>query len=197
MAVLATSARVHVRRKPLNNAVSGKHTTVDREVAAHHECTHGSVFLSQDIRLVGKVRLILTAIDKNKAGVPIGISIAFIGRIRPAAPAAQAYEDTRQYVCLFQQQLWRQQAPFDNSAKEHCTNGTSVKLSFKFQSPSGLKGLMGLYPDAGQAICSSKVRVSSEFIGRKPSMCQHHGSWVLLFAGQLIPPIPGVRAPTS
>lgn len=90
-AVATLPAAAGIRgRQTLDNAVTGKHATVDGEVAANHEGTHGGIFLSQEIRFVGKVRLVLAAIDENKTRVAAGVAIALVCRVYPPSSPAEA-----------------------------------------------------------------------------------------------------------
>ena len=52
----------------LNDAIASKHTTVDGKLAADHKSSHSGILLSQSIRLVGLIRLVLPAIDQDQAG---------------------------------------------------------------------------------------------------------------------------------
>lgn len=56
-------------RKPLDHTIASEHTSVDGEVAANHESSHGSVLLSQPIRPVGLIGLVLPTIDQDETGV--------------------------------------------------------------------------------------------------------------------------------
>ncbi|KAK5626215.1 hypothetical protein RRF57_001930 [Xylaria bambusicola] len=49
----------------LDNAVTGKHASIDGKVPAHHKRSHGRVFLGQGVRFVCKIRLILAAVHQN------------------------------------------------------------------------------------------------------------------------------------
>lgn len=49
----------------LDDPIASQHPTINREVSAHHESTHGSVFLGQVVRFVSQVGLIFSTIDKN------------------------------------------------------------------------------------------------------------------------------------
>lgn len=60
---LAATAAIRGSRETLDDAVAGKHASVDREVAADHKSAHGGVFLGQNVGLVGQVGLILAAVD--------------------------------------------------------------------------------------------------------------------------------------
>lgn len=56
-------------RESLDHTIASEHTSVDGEVAANHESSHGSVLLSQSIRLVGLIGLVLPTIDQDETGV--------------------------------------------------------------------------------------------------------------------------------
>lgn len=56
-------------RESLDHTIASEHTSVDGEVAANHESSHGSVLLSQPIRLVGLIGLVLPTIDQDQTGV--------------------------------------------------------------------------------------------------------------------------------
>lgn len=71
VAALAATARIGGSGQSLDDAVPGEHAAVDGEVAADHEGAHGGVFLGQDVRLVGEVRLILAAVDEDEASVSV------------------------------------------------------------------------------------------------------------------------------
>lgn len=82
----ALPAAVRLRGwEALNNAVAGKHATIDREVSAHHEGPHGRVFLSQEVRLVGEIRLVFTAVDENKASEATVITVTLVHGVRPSS----------------------------------------------------------------------------------------------------------------
>lgn len=87
-ALVATLGLGH--RQPLNDAVAGQHATIHREVAAHHEGSHGSVLLRQEIRFVGEIGLILAAVDHNEARVAAVVTVTLVRRIRPPAAPAEA-----------------------------------------------------------------------------------------------------------
>ena len=80
-------------RKPLNDAVAGQHAAIDGELPAHHEGSHSSILLSQDIRFVGKVRLVLAAIDQHEARVAAVVTVALVRRVRPSATTAEAWKE--------------------------------------------------------------------------------------------------------
>lgn len=77
-----------VRWQALDDSVAGQHATIDGEVAAHHESTHGRVLLGQATGFVREIRLVLTPIDQNQASVAVGVTVALVhGILPPAAPA--------------------------------------------------------------------------------------------------------------
>jgi len=94
---LSRSAAGLIGRQPLNDPVSGQHAPVDREVSAHHKGPHGGVLLSQHVRLVCEVRLILAAVHKNKAGVAVRVSVALVHGVPPTASTAKAYSISGQH----------------------------------------------------------------------------------------------------
>lgn len=75
--------------KSLNDSIPGKHSTIDGEVSAHHECTHGSVFLRQLIRFVRKVGAVLSSIDEHQTGEARAASVDLVHGITPAAAMAE------------------------------------------------------------------------------------------------------------
>jgi hypothetical protein len=82
-----------VRRQALDDAVAGKHTTVDGEIAANHKSAHGRVLLGQAARLVRQVRLILPTIDQNQAGVAVvGVTVALVHGVLPPTSPAKAFQ---------------------------------------------------------------------------------------------------------
>jgi hypothetical protein len=79
--------------KALNNAVTGQHASIDREVTAHHESTHGGVLLSQNVRFVCEIRLIFSAIDKDKASVAVVVvPVALVHGVCPSSTTAKTLE---------------------------------------------------------------------------------------------------------
>lgn len=80
-------------REPLDDAVTSQHTTIDRELTTHHEGSHGSILLSQDIRFVGQIRLVLATVDQHEACEAAGVAIARVRRIRPSAAPAEAWKE--------------------------------------------------------------------------------------------------------
>lgn len=77
-------------RKALDDAIAGQHAAVDREVTTDHECTHGSVLLSQFVRLVRQVCLVLAAVDEHQARVACGVPVALVHGVHPSAAPAEA-----------------------------------------------------------------------------------------------------------
>lgn len=76
----------------MNDTIASQHTPVDREVAADHESTHGSVLLGKDVRFVCKICLVFATIDKNQAGVAAVIPVAFVHGVCPSSTPAEALE---------------------------------------------------------------------------------------------------------
>lgn len=76
-------------RQPLNNPVAGKHTTIDREVAADHEGTHGGVLLGQRVGFVSEIRLILSSVDQDQTGVTAVVPVALVCGIPPSTSSAK------------------------------------------------------------------------------------------------------------
>lgn len=77
--------------QPLDDPVPGQHPAIDREVAAHHERTHGSVLLRQLIRFVRQVGTVLSSIDEHETGEAGAASVDLVHGVPPAATLAQAY----------------------------------------------------------------------------------------------------------
>lgn len=59
----ALAAGISSCRESLDNTIAGKHAAVDGKVAANHERAHGGVLLSQQIRLICQVGLVLASIN--------------------------------------------------------------------------------------------------------------------------------------
>jgi hypothetical protein len=91
MAALA-AACCFLSWKALDNAIACQHTSVDREVAAYHESTHGSVLLGQNIGFVCEICLIFTAIDKDQASVAIVVPVTLVHGVCPSSTPAEALE---------------------------------------------------------------------------------------------------------
>lgn len=89
---LAASAGVIAGRQSLDDPVAGEHASIDGKVTAHHEGTHGSVLLSQHIRLVCEVRLILTAVDQHEAGVATVTTVTLVHGVGPSSSPAEAFK---------------------------------------------------------------------------------------------------------
>lgn len=75
-------------RKTLHDAIAGEHSTIDREIPAHHEGPHGGVLLSQAVRFVCKICLVLAPIDQNQAGVATRVTVTFVCRVSPPSSSA-------------------------------------------------------------------------------------------------------------
>jgi hypothetical protein len=85
-----------VRWQALDDAISGKHTAVDVEVSAHHECSHGSILLSQVFRFIYDlyIGLVLTTIDHNKTTIAAGLGAAVVTlvfRVRPSSSTTKTW----------------------------------------------------------------------------------------------------------
>ena len=89
VAALAATRRL-LSGKALNNAVTSQHASVDRKVTAHHKSTHGCVLLGQNIRFICEIRLVLAAVDKDKAGVAAVVPVALVHRVCPSSTPAEA-----------------------------------------------------------------------------------------------------------
>jgi hypothetical protein len=76
-------------REALDNAIAGQHTTVDREVATHHEGAHGRVLLGQEVRLVRQVCLVFASVDEDQTRVPFTIPAALVRGIHPTSASAE------------------------------------------------------------------------------------------------------------
>jgi hypothetical protein len=77
-------------RQPLDDPVPGQHPAIDREVAAHHERTHGRVLLRQLIRFVRQVGTVLSPIDEHETGEAGAASVDLVHGVPPPAALAQA-----------------------------------------------------------------------------------------------------------
>ncbi|KFY10575.1 hypothetical protein V492_04943 [Pseudogymnoascus sp. VKM F-4246] len=77
-------------RQPLDDTVPGQHPAIDREVAAHHEGTHGRVLLRQLIRFVRQVGTVLASIDEHETGEAGAAPVDLVHGVPPAAALAQA-----------------------------------------------------------------------------------------------------------
>lgn len=90
--MLAASALLaigFVCRKALDDPVPGQHASIHREVPAHHKSAHSRVLLSQEIRRIGQIGLVLAAVHQHVASVPAGLAVALIGWIMPSSTPAQ------------------------------------------------------------------------------------------------------------
>ena len=67
---VSVSATVLIRRQSLDNAIACQHTSIDRKVAAHHECPHCCILLSQPIGFVREIGLIFSAVNQYQTGKP-------------------------------------------------------------------------------------------------------------------------------
>jgi hypothetical protein len=74
----------------LHDAVTCQHAAIHGKVAAHHEGSHGSILLSECVRGVRQVRLVLASVNQDQACEPGRVSVALVGRIGPTTPAAEA-----------------------------------------------------------------------------------------------------------
>jgi hypothetical protein len=77
-------------RKPLNDSVPGEHSTIDREVSAHHESSHGSVFLRQLIRFVRQIGTVLSPINLDETSEARFASVDLVQGVTPAATMAES-----------------------------------------------------------------------------------------------------------
>lgn len=93
MTALSSATALRRSREALDNSVSGQHTSIHGEVAAHHESTHGCILLGKNIGLVREVSLVLAAVDEDKARKSAGVSVAFVCGVNPPAAAAEAYSN--------------------------------------------------------------------------------------------------------
>lgn len=87
-AVLA-AARI-VSRESLHDPVAGEHAAIDRKVPADHKGPHSRILLSQRIRGVSQICLVLASVHQHKAREATGVSVAFVRRIHPPTPPAEA-----------------------------------------------------------------------------------------------------------
>lgn len=84
-----------VCRQPLDNAIAGQHATIDAEVPAHHEGTHGRVLACQLIRFVRQVGLVLAPVDQDQARVATGFPVTLVCGLFPPTPLAEACRSLR------------------------------------------------------------------------------------------------------
>ena len=89
MTALSAPAWIGGRWQSLDDTIAGKHSTIHREVPADHKGSHGGILLGQDIRFVCKIRLVLTAIYQDKAGIAAVISVALVRRVCPPSATAE------------------------------------------------------------------------------------------------------------
>ena len=75
----------------LHDTVVGQHAHVGRELLADSEGVHSSILLGQYVGHVGKIRLILTTIDKNETGKSAASLVDFVHWISPASSSAEIY----------------------------------------------------------------------------------------------------------
>lgn len=87
----ALAAGISIGREPLDNTIAGKHAAVDGKVAANHERAHGCVLLSQQIRLIRQVGLVLASVDQDKASKAIRITVTLVRGVCPSSAPAEAY----------------------------------------------------------------------------------------------------------
>lgn len=83
------SAMALIRRQSLDDAIASQHTSIHREVAAHHEGAHSRVLLRQSVALVREVRLVFAPIDEHEAGEARRAPVRLVQGIPPAAAPAQ------------------------------------------------------------------------------------------------------------
>jgi hypothetical protein len=93
VAALLVLPAAFLGRETLDNAVPSKHASVHGEVAADHKGSHSGILLSQRIRLVCKIGLVLAAIDQDVACVPVHLAIQTVRRILPTAAAAETWRE--------------------------------------------------------------------------------------------------------
>jgi hypothetical protein len=76
----------------LDDAVAGKHASIDREVSADHKSTHGCILLGQAAGFVCKIRLVLAAIDQNQASIAARVAVALVHGVHPPTTPAKAFQ---------------------------------------------------------------------------------------------------------
>jgi hypothetical protein len=59
------SASTVTSRQSLNDTIPREHSTINREVLAHHKGTHGCVLLSQPVGFVCKICLVFSTVDEH------------------------------------------------------------------------------------------------------------------------------------
>lgn len=80
-----------VRRQTLNDTITCQHSSVDGEVAANHEGAHCCVLLSQTVRLVCEIGLVLPAINEYETGEAGGAAVSLVEGVSPPSAAAEAW----------------------------------------------------------------------------------------------------------
>lgn len=118
--------------KTLNNAISSKHATVHREVAANHKSTHSRVLLSQHIRLVGEIRLVLAAIDKNEASEAAVVAVTLVHGVCPSASSTETCGQLQLATRILRK-------PNEKNSRLGCDFKVKLRLSFDHTpSPRGV-----------------------------------------------------------
>jgi len=84
----AMSATTLIRGKALNHTIASQHTSIHREVSAHHERPHSRILLSQPIGLVCQVRLVFPTIDEDQACEARGAPVRLVQGITPTSATA-------------------------------------------------------------------------------------------------------------
>ena len=87
MLVSSVSPTALSGRQPLDDAIACQHTSIDREIAAHHEGAHGSILLSQTIGLVCEIRLVFPAVDQYQARKARAAPVGVVPGVSPASPS--------------------------------------------------------------------------------------------------------------
>lgn len=77
-----------IGRETLDDAVAGKHASIDGKVPAYHKGPHGRIFLGQGVRFVCKICLVLAAVHQNQACVATRISVTLVRRVLPPTTSA-------------------------------------------------------------------------------------------------------------
>jgi hypothetical protein len=83
------SATALIGRQPLDDAVARQHTSVDGKVAAHHEGTHRRILLRQAVRLVGKIGLVLSAVNEHQTGEAGRVPVRLVQGVSPSSTPTQ------------------------------------------------------------------------------------------------------------
>lgn len=89
-----SAASTLIGRKTLHDAVPCKHASIDREVSANHECSHGCILLCQSIGLIGEIGLVLSPIHEDEACETLGTLVSLVEWISPSSTSAK--------TCIFQ-----------------------------------------------------------------------------------------------